>query len=63
METIRNKMLRELFLTLDDLDALPEFSYRPDQVSDGFGRAAMALSLHLLAVCGLILLLRKKVGV
>ena len=63
MSTIRDKMLREEFVSRDDLDALPRFSYSPTDVNNGFGRAGMALSLHLLAVCGLILLFRKRVGV
>lgn len=61
MGTIRDKMLREQFLTLGDLDSLPQLKYSPAEVHNGFGRAAMALSFHLLAVCGLIVLFRKRV--
>ncbi len=60
METMRNKMLREQFVTLDDLETLPQFHYRPTDVNSGFARAGMALSFHLLAVCGLIVLFRKR---
>ncbi|TVR36646.1 MAG: DUF3526 domain-containing protein [Balneolaceae bacterium] len=62
MGTIRDKMLREQFVSLDDLDTLPQFSYSPADVNNGFGRAGMALSFHLLVVCGLIVVFRKNAG-
>ncbi|TVP98981.1 MAG: DUF3526 domain-containing protein [Balneolaceae bacterium] len=62
MEFIRNKMLREQFVALNDLDALPQFSYSPENVNNGFSRAGMALLFHLLAVIVLIVIFRKKAG-
>ncbi|MCC5914599.1 MAG: ABC transporter permease subunit [Balneolaceae bacterium] len=62
MGTIRDKMLREQFVAIDDLDTLPQFSYSPADVNNGFARAGMALSFHLLAACGLIVLFRKRAG-
>ena len=62
METMRNKMLKEQFVTLDDLNTLPQFSYSPADVNNDFSKAGMALSLHLLIVCGLIVFFRKRAG-
>lgn len=62
MGNIRDKMLREEFVSLNDLNNLPQFSYSSAYVNNGFSRAGLALSLHLLIVCGLIVLFRKRAG-
>lgn len=62
MGTILDKMLREEFVSVDDLDALPQFSYSPADVSNGFLRSGIALSLHLVIVFGFIVLFRRRAG-
>ena len=62
MGNIRDKMLREEFVSEDDLNNLPQFSYSPGDVNNDFSRAGIALSLHLLIVCGLIVFFRNRAG-
>jgi len=62
MGNIRDSMLREEFVSLDDLDALPRFSYSPADMNNGFSKAGMFLSLHLLVVSLLIFLFRSRLG-
>ncbi|NBB77619.1 MAG: ABC transporter permease subunit [Bacteroidetes bacterium] len=62
MAFIRDKMLREEFVSFDDLDSLPQFNYNPVDVNNGFARVGIALSLHLFIVIGLIVIFRNKAG-